>query len=53
MMAEETDRVASGRRSTRQQRGPREFLDEKRNDTGELLFIGSKISAAVHNYNRW
>jgi hypothetical protein len=53
MTAEETGRVASGRRSTRQQWGPRKFLDEKRNDTGELLFIGSKISAAVLNYNHW
>jgi hypothetical protein len=53
MTAEETGRVASGRRSTRQQRGHREFLDEKRNDIGELLFIGLKISAVVHNYNRW
>jgi hypothetical protein len=27
--------------------GLREFWDEKRNDTGEILFIDSKISAMI------
>jgi hypothetical protein len=36
-----------GDRWSRERRGLREFWDEKRNDTGGLLFICLKISAVI------
>jgi hypothetical protein len=38
---------SSGDRRSREQRGLRDFWDEKRMTRGGLLFIGSKILATV------
>jgi hypothetical protein len=49
--AETSSSGVDGARWSREQWGLREFCDEKQNAMDRLLFIGSKLSAMVLNYN--